>query len=69
MKTRSILLPLLLLCSTTLHAQQANTQSPSPEQFRPRVHFHPESGWMSDPNGLVYLDGEYGGFAIHIMEK
>lgn len=24
-----------------------------------RFHFHPTSGWMNDPNGLVYYDGEY----------
>lgn len=25
----------------------------------PRIHFHPESGWINDPNGLVYRDGIY----------
>jgi fructan beta-fructosidase len=29
------------------------------EQFRPQFHFSPEANWMNDPNGLVYLDGEY----------
>ncbi|MDR7131954.1 fructan beta-fructosidase [Algoriphagus sp. 4150] len=29
------------------------------EEFRPSYHFTPESGWMNDPNGLIYLDGEY----------
>ncbi|MFC5623808.1 glycoside hydrolase family 32 protein [Algoriphagus winogradskyi] len=29
------------------------------EAYRPVYHFTPESGWMNDPNGLVYLDGEY----------
>lgn len=29
------------------------------EEYRPVYHFSPESGWMNDPNGLVYLDGEY----------
>jgi len=29
------------------------------EQFRPEYHFTPEKGWMNDPNGMFYLDGEY----------
>ena len=29
------------------------------EKFRPQFHFSPEHGWMNDPNGMVYLDGEY----------
>jgi fructan beta-fructosidase len=29
------------------------------EQFRPQFHFSPEANWMNDPNGMVYLDGEY----------
>jgi fructan beta-fructosidase len=29
------------------------------ETFRPQFHFSPEYGWMNDPNGMVYYDGEY----------
>jgi fructan beta-fructosidase len=29
------------------------------EQYRPQFHFSPEANWMNDPNGMVYLDGEY----------
>lgn len=29
------------------------------EPFRPQYHFSPATGWMNDPNGLVYYDGEY----------
>ena len=29
------------------------------EPFRPQLHFSPATQWMNDPNGLVYLDGEY----------
>lgn len=29
------------------------------EVFRPLYHFSPSYGWMNDPNGMVYKDGEY----------
>lgn len=29
------------------------------EPHRPQFHFSPETGWMNDPNGMVYYDGEY----------
>lgn len=35
------------------------------EARRPQFHFSPKRGWMSDPNGLVYYDGEYHLFFQH----
>lgn len=29
------------------------------ERYRPQLHFTPATGWMNDPNGLVYYEGEY----------
>lgn len=29
------------------------------EKYRPLYHFAPLYGWMNDPNGMVYKDGEY----------
>lgn len=26
---------------------------------RPQYHFTPKKGWINDPNGMVYIDGEY----------
>lgn len=37
---------------------QTQTLAHTPH-LRPRAHFTPESTWMNDPNGLVFLDGTY----------
>ena len=44
-------------CSTSIKA--ASGVPISKEQYQPLVHFTPDSAWMNDPNGMVYLDGEY----------
>ena len=31
--------------------------------FRPDLHYTPKSGWINDPNGLVYAGGKYHLFA------
>ncbi len=46
---------LLLSCQS----KKKNDDSYYQELYRPQIHFTPASNWMNDPNGLVYLDGEY----------
>ncbi len=35
------------------------------ERLRPQFHFSPARGWMNDPNGMVYYDGQYHLFFQH----
>jgi fructan beta-fructosidase len=48
-----------LLALLGLGNRLAAAAVPYHEPFRPQFHFTPAAMWMNDPNGMVYLDGEY----------
>lgn len=50
-------------CNTTEETKEAAV--PFSEPFRPQFHFTPPANWMNDPNGMVYLNGEYHLFYQH----
>ncbi|MDN3685235.1 hypothetical protein QW180_23210 [Vibrio sinaloensis] len=39
------------------------------EQYRPLLHMTPNSGWMNDPNGLVFFNGDYHQFLSVLPER
>ncbi len=44
-------------------------QEPSGEKYRPEYHFTPPSGWMNDPNGMIFFEGEYHLFYQHFPDQ
>lgn len=40
-------------------SSSSKTLKNKPITYRPVYHYTPEKNWVNDPNGMVYLDGEY----------
>lgn len=46
-------------------SSSSKTAKSEPATYRPVYHYTPEKNWVNDPNGMVYLDGEYHLFYQH----
>jgi fructan beta-fructosidase len=44
---------------------QPDAKSMNENLYRPRFHFTPQQGWMNDPNGMIFLNGQYHLFFQH----
>ncbi|MDQ6763700.1 MAG: glycoside hydrolase family 32 protein, partial [Bacteroidota bacterium] len=49
---------LLIFSCANVEKDQTNSEEYN-EPYRPQVHFSPKTGWMNDPNGMVFFNGKY----------
>lgn len=50
---------ILLVLWSCLTSMSQNIDKIGKEKYRPQFHYTSPKNWVNDPNGLVYLDGEY----------
>ncbi|MBC7401137.1 MAG: glycoside hydrolase family 32 protein [Mucilaginibacter sp.] len=56
MLSKKFIVAILLLPAINVFSQKKDIPTP---QWRPQYHFTPEKNWTNDPNGLLYINGEF----------
>lgn len=65
-----LIIALLFLIACHQEKRSKNTtDSIAYETYRSQYHFTPETGWMNDPNGMVYYEGDYHLFYQHYPDS
>jgi fructan beta-fructosidase len=63
---RVLLVLAFFMAHTNAQSQvQPDAKLTNENLYRPRFHFTPKQGWMNDPNGMIYLNGQYHLFFQH----
>ena len=64
-----LILSFFMAYSNVQSQVQLNEKTANETLYRPAFHFTPKQGWMNDPNGMVYLNGQYHLFFQHYPDS